>query len=177
MKHKCRYCDYESAYKPNVRRHEYKKHGEPAQSYPQPHHEQVIQQQQPIYQREIPPPPHTQISPQQNALVVRNQYLQNKVNELQTFIRNQNVQTGRKRFRSNNEDDDETLMETDEPDFLSESDSEESDIDVGQELEDIITDINISFTNIVSLRKQYLQALEKYNEIEDEDKQIFSKSI
>ena len=76
MKHKCRYCDYESAYKANVRRHEYKKHGEPAQpptsfmqSYPQPqsvHHEQVIQQQQPIYQREIPPPPHTQISPQQN---------------------------------------------------------------------------------------------------------------
>ena len=148
------------------------------QSYPQSHHEQVIQQQQPIYQREIPPPPHTQISPQQNGLVVRNQYLQNKVNELQTFIRNQNVQTGRKRFRSNNEDDDETLMETDEPDFLSESDSEESDIDVGQELEDIITDINISFTNIVSLRKQYLQALEKYNEIEDEDKtDIFKKYI
>ena len=147
------------------------------QSYPQSHDEQVIQQQ-PIYQREIPPPPHTQISPQQNGLVVRNQYLQNKVNELQTFIRNQNVQTGRKRFRSNNEDDDETLMETDEPDFLSESDSEESDIDVGQELEDIITDINISFTNIVSLRKQYLQALEKYNEIEDEYKtDIFKEYI
>ena len=94
------------------------------QSHPQPqsvHHEQVIQQQQPIYQREIPPPPHTQISPQQNAMEVRNQYLQNKVNELQTFIRNQNVQTGktypsRKRFRSNNEDEHETLsnvMETD----------------------------------------------------------------
>merc|ERR1712074_105204 len=70
------------------------------------------------------------------------------------------------------------LMETDEPDFLSESDSEESDIDVGQELEDIITDINISFTNIVSLRKQYLQALEKYNEIEDEYKtDIFKEYI
>ena len=44
-------------------------------------------------------------------------------------------------------------METDEhpQDFLSESDSEESDIDVAHELEDIITDIDISFTNIVRL--------------------------
>ena len=151
MIHYCQHCDFGSSHKWVVKRHMENKHGvqKPIsqqqqqlntsfmQSYPQSHHEQVIQQQQPIYQREIPPPPHTQISPQQNALVVRNQYLQNKVNELQTFIRNQNVQTGRKRFRSNNEDDDETLMETDEPDFLSESDSEESDIVVGHELEDI----------------------------------------
>ena len=74
--------------------------------------------------------------------------------------------------------DDETLMETDEPDFLSESDSEESDIDVGHELEDIITDINISYCNIVGLRKKYLKALEKYNEIEDKDKRdIFKKYV
>ena len=203
--HYCSYCDYKSDRRWDVSRHEAKKHQnqniqnnkvqqslEPQlitsymQGYPQPqsvHHEQVIQHQQPVYQREIPPPPHTQINPQQNALVVRNQYLKNKVNELQTFIRNQNVQTGktgRKRFRSNNEDDDETSMETDEPpqDFLSESDSEESDIDVGHELEDIITDINISYCNIVGLRKKYLKALEKYNEIEDEDKRdIFKKYV
>ena len=105
--------------------------------------------------------------------MVRNQYLQNKVDELQTFIRIQNVQTGitgRKRFRLNSEDDDETWMEKDKQDFLSESDSEESDIDVEHELEDIITDIDSSFTNIVILPKKYLQALQKYNEIEDDSK-------
>ena len=71
-------------------------------------------------------------------------------------------------------------METDEhqQDFLSESDSEEPDIDVAHELEDIISDIDISYTNIVRLRKQYLKALEKYDEIEDEDKRdIFKKYI
>jgi hypothetical protein len=63
-------------------------------------------------------------------------------------------------------------------DFLSESDSEESDINVGHELEDLITDIYISYTNIVGLRKKYLKALETYNEIEDEDKRdIFKKYI
>ena len=194
--HICNYCNYKSDRIYNLKVHQRNKHGnqlnEPQlitsymQGYPQPqsvHHEQGIQHQQPVYQREIPPPPHTLINPQQNALVVRNQYLKNKVNELQTFIRNQNVQTGktgRKRFRSNNEDDDETSMETDEPpqDFLSESDSEESDTDVGHELEDIITNINISYTNIVGLRKKYLKALDKYNEIEDKDKRdIFKKYV
>ena len=64
-------------------------------------------------------------------------------------------------------------METDEhqQDFLSESDSEESDIDVAHELEDIISDIDISFTNIVRLRKQYLMKLMI------KVKEIFSKSI
>ena len=62
--------------------------------------------------------------------------------------------------------------------IFSESDSEESDTDVGHELEDIITDINISYTNIVGLRKKYLKALEKYNEIEDKDKRdIFKKYV
>ena len=106
--HSCNYCNYKSDRIYNLKVHQRNKHGnqqnEPQlitsymQGYPQPqsvHHEQVIQQQQPIYQREIPPPPHTQINPQQNAVVDRNQYLKNKVNELQTFIRNQNVQTGK----------------------------------------------------------------------------------
>jgi hypothetical protein len=71
-------------------------------------------------------------------------------------------------------------MDTDEhpQDFLPESDSEESDIDVAHEVEDIITDMEINFTNIVRLRKKYLKALEKYNEIDDQDKRdIFKKYI
>ena len=52
------------------------------------------------------------------------------------------------------------------------------DIGVAHELEDSITDINISFTNIVRLRKQYLKAFEKYDEIEDEDKRdILRKTL
>jgi hypothetical protein len=127
-------------------------------------------------------------NPHQNSLLAQNQYLQNKVNELQggnsfhnNLLRNQAVQTEqtfpvRKRFRSGNDDEPETDENT--PGFLSESDSEESDINVAHELEDIITDIEISFANIVMLRKQYLKALEKYDEIEDEDKSdIFKKYI
>ena len=62
MLHKCKYCDYESVYRPNVKRHENKKHGvqEPTshqlaqlktsymQGYPQlqpVHHGQVVHQQ------------------------------------------------------------------------------------------------------------------------------------
>ena len=52
----------------------------------------------------------------------------------------------RKRFRSDNDDESDEYPQ----DFLSESDSEESIIDVAHELEDIITDIYISFTNIVN---------------------------
>ena len=109
-------------------------------------------------------------NPHQNSLVAQNQYLQNKVNELQggnsfhnNLLRNQAVQTEqtfpvRKTFRLVNDDEPETLsdaMETDEntQGFLSESDSEESDINVAHKLEDIITDIEISFANIVRLRK------------------------
>ena len=115
--------------------------------------------------------------------VAENQCLQNKVNEQQCenihktqLLHLEHAQKERTRTRTTSEVD---TMETDEhpQDFLSESDSEESDIDVAHELEDIITNMNISFTNIVSLRKQYLKALEKYDEIEDEDKEIFSKSI
>ena len=42
-------------------------------------------------------------------------------------------------------------MDTDEDsqNFLSDSDSEESDIDVSHELEDIITDLDINFTLIL----------------------------
>ena len=118
MKHKCRYCDYESAYKPNVRRHEHNKHGEPIspqpatsyrQSYPQP---QSGQHQQPVYHH----------------------------NQHKTLA---------------------DVMDTDQPDFLSESDSEDSDIDLEHKLENIITGIDTSFTNILSLRIQCLQALEK----------------
>ena len=169
--HKCKYCDYESVYRPNVRRHENNKHGV----------------QEPIF-HQVVHPPNTQINPQQNSLVVQNQYLQNKVIELQSLLRDQNIQTNqtfshRKRFRSVNDNESETLpdsMDTDEhpQDFLSESDSEESDIDVANELEESITNIDIYFTNIVRERKKYLKVLEKYKKIEDEDKiDIFKKYI
>ena len=194
--HSCNYCNYKSDRIYNLKVHQRNKHGN-QQNEPQlktcnmhdyqqeqPAYCGQVAQQQPVYHNQVPLPSHMQNNSQLESLVIQNQYLKNKVNELQTFIRNQNVQTGktgRKRFRSNNEDDDdETSMETDEPpqDFLSESDSEESDTDVGHELEDIITDINISYTNIVGLRKKYLKALEKYNEIEDEDKRdIFKKYV
>ena len=142
------------------------------QGYPQvqpAYHGQVVQQQpvyneqvdhqEPVYYDQVDHPPHTQFNPQTNVMVVRNRYLQNKVNELQSLLRNQNIQAEqtipfRKRFRSNNEDETETLstpMEADEhpQDFLSESDSEESDTDVAQEFDDSITDIDTYYTNIV----------------------------
>ena len=79
-------------------------------------------------------------------------------------MRNQNIQTNqtfspRKRFRSDNDNEFETLpdsMGKDEhpQDLLSESDSEESDINVAHELEDSITYLDIYLTSIVSERKR-----------------------
>ena len=55
---------------------------------------------------------------------------------------------------------------------------EEFDIDVAHKLDDILTGIDISFTNIVRLRKKYMKAMDKYDEIENEDKRdIFKKYI
>ena len=104
------------------------------------------------------------------------------------MLKNQNVQVDqtfpfRKRFRSNNVDEPETLsntMDTNEhpTDFLSESDLEESETDVANELEDSITDLDISLTNTDRSRKRYLKSLEKYNEVTDEDKpDIFKKYV
>ena len=110
-----------------------------------------------------------QINSHKNVLVTQNQYLQNKVNELQSLLRSQNVQArqtfpSRKRFRSNDEDEPETMDTNEHPkDFLSESDSEESDTDVANEVEDSITDFDISLTNTDRPRNRYLKALEKTN--------------
>ena len=60
-------------------------------------------------------------------------------------------------------------------DFFSKSDSEESDMDVGSELPDIMEDIEKAFDHILKMRKRYLKALEKYDEIEDEDKKDIIK--
>lgn len=191
---KCPKCPYESD-SWSVKRHLERKHkdyfttqyesdqtSEPQlrtsymQAYPQVHPEQLVQQQQPVYQPNHSP--HTQIISHQNALVTQNQYLQNKVNELQSLLRIQNVQTGetsRKRFRSNSEDE---TMDTDGEDFLSESDSEESDTDVAHELEDSITDLDINLTSTRKIRKRFLKSLEKYDEIPNEDKRdIFKKYV
>ena len=56
MIHKCKYCDYESVYKPNMRRHQKNKHGNQQnesqlktshmQGYPQLQSAQEVQQQQ-----------------------------------------------------------------------------------------------------------------------------------
>ena len=53
-------------------------------------------------------------------------------------------------------------------DFFSESDSEESDINVGSELPDIMGGIEKAFDHILEMRKRYLKALENYDEIDDE---------
>ena len=65
------------------------------QGYPQeqPVYHGQVAHQQPVHHDQVVHPPNTQINPQQNALVARNQYLQNKVIELQTLLRIQNVQT------------------------------------------------------------------------------------
>ena len=82
------------------------------------------------------------------------------------MLRNQNLKTGqtypsRKIFRSNDEDEPETMDTNEHPKyFLSKSDSDESDIDVTHELEDSITDLDISLTNTDRSRKRYLKALE-----------------
>ena len=88
------------------------------QDYPQSAQEV---QQQPIHHRQIPPPPHTQINSQQNSLINQNQYLLHKVNELQSLLRNQNIQTNQsipliETFTSTDENESETMsdvMETD----------------------------------------------------------------
>ena len=123
----------------------------------------------------------------QNPLVAQYRYLQNKVNELQdgnrfqnTFSKNQATQTKqtlifRPRSRLDNDDKSNENLQ----DFLLESDSEESDINVAHELGDSITNMDIYFTNIVSEGKRYLKTLEKYdNEIERKEKRdIFNKYI
>ena len=90
-------------------------------------------------------------------------------------MRNQYLETGqtfpiRKRLISNNDEQSETTssvdsMEIDEhhKDFFSESDSEESDINVGSELPDIMGGIEKAFDHILEMRKRYLKALEKYS--------------
>ena len=176
--YQCDFCNYESIYKYNVMRHEEGKHGQKSNTNNQEIHPNSNQVQQPL-ETELKTS-YMQINPEQNSLVVQNQYLQNKNIELQSLLRNQNIQTNqtfspRKRFRSDNDNESEILpdsMDTDEhpQDFLSESDSEESDTDAAHELEDSISDLDINYTETLRLRKRYLKALEKYNEIEDEDK-------
>ena len=96
--------------------------------------------------------------------MAQNQYLQNKGNESQggnrfqnTFLRNQAMQTeqtipSRKRSRLDNDDK-----------------STEYPHDVAHKLKDIITDIHNTFINIVKLRKQFMKALEKYDDKDKND--------
>ena len=116
--HSCNYCNYKSDRIYNLKVHQRNKHGN-QQNEPQlntcnmhdyqqeqPAYCGQVAQQQPVYQNQVPLPSHMQNNSHLESLVIQNQYLKNKVNELQTFIRNQNVQTGktgRKRFRSNKE--------------------------------------------------------------------------
>jgi hypothetical protein len=71
-------------------------------------------------------------------------------------------------------------METDghPQDILSEPDSEESEFEVGPELLDIITGIGNGLDYILKMRKQFLKALERYDEIDnDEKKGIIEKYV
>ena len=163
-KHICSFCGFRTHKKYNLDRHNINKH-----------------------RNEKLKTSYMQSNSHQNPLVAQNQYLQNKVNELQdgnrfqnTFSKNQATQTEqtltfRPRSRLDNDDKSNENLQ----DFLLESDSEESDINVAHELEDSITNMDIYFTNIVSERKRYLKTLEKYdNEIERKEKRdIFNKYI
>ena len=203
--YQCDYCNYESIHKYNVTRHEKGKHRQSSnennqqihqnsnqlhrpcesqlktsymQGYPQPqpvHHGHVAHQQ-PIHHEQVAHQQPVQAQTTGNVPHISQHAYGIHAPTHQTL-------SPQKRFRSDNDNESETLsdtMETDDrpQDFLSELDSEESDIDVAHELEDIITNIDIYFTNIIRERKKYLKALEKYNEIEDEDKKdIFKKYI
>jgi hypothetical protein len=203
--YQCDYCNYESIHKYNVTRHEKGKHRQSSnennqqihqnsnqlhrpcesqlktsymQGYPQPqpvHHGHVAHQQ-PIHHEQVAHQKPFQAQTTGNVPHISQHAYGIHAPTHQTL-------SPQKRFRSDNDNESETLsdtMETDDrpQDFLSELDSEESDIDVAHELEDIITNIDIYFTNIIRERKKYLKALEKYNEIEDEDKKdIFKKYI
>ena len=113
--HSCNYCNYKTDRMYNLKVHQRNKHGNHKneselktyymQDYPQEqpvYHGQVAKQQpvyneqvdhqEPVYYDKVDHPSHTQINPQTNVMVVRNRYIQNKVNELQGLLRNQNVQ-------------------------------------------------------------------------------------
>ena len=88
------------------------------------------------------------------------------------------------RLRPNEEEQSDTLSETDSmetedqpQDILSECDLDESDIDVGTELLDSITGIDEALDHILKMRKQFLEALERYDEIDDGDKKDIIKSM
>ena len=154
MIHNCSYCNYESRHKWVVRRHMEIKH-----------------QNQNIRNNQVQHPLETELktsymqsNSHQNPMVAQNQYLQNKVNELQggnrfqnTFLRNQAMQTeqtipSRKRSRLDNDDK-----------------SNEYPHDVVHKLKDIITDSHITFIKIVKLRKQFMKALDKYDDKDKND--------
>ena len=153
--HYCSYCDYQSDRRWDVSRHEAKKH--------QNQNIQNNQVQQPLDPQLKTS--HMQNNSQQNSLVVQNQYLQNKVIELQSLLRNQNIQTNqtfspRKRSRIDSDDK-----------------SKKNRQDVVNELKESITNMCISVGKIEKLRKQYLKKLEKIdNEVKRKEKRdVFNK--
>ena len=83
----------------------------------------------------------------------------------------------RKRLRPNDDEQSETSssadsMETDEhpKHFLSELDSEESDMDVGSELLDSMGGIEKEFDHTLKMLRKYFDEVEKYDKIEEEEK-------
>ena len=192
--HNCNYCNYKSDRMYNLKVHQRNKHGNQQnesqlktsymQDYPQPQHVQKVQQQ-PIHHRQIPPPPHTQINTQQNLLINQNRFLLHKVNELEAYIRNQNVQTGQT-FRSTDENESETMsdvmetgkhledaMDTDSVDSDNKSVSTDGNVDEDEEqdnvdnLNDKINKIRYALLEFKDLRDDYRSELEhvkNYNE-------------
>jgi len=175
----------------NLKVHQRNKHGNQQnesqlktsymQDYPQPQHVQKVQQQ-PIHHRQIPPPPHTQINTQQNLLINQNRYLLHKVNELEAYIRNQNVQTGQT-FRSTDENESETMsdvMETDKQDSMdtdsvdSDNKSVSTDVDEDEEqdnvdnLNDKINKIRYALLEFQDLRDDYRSELENVKNYDEE---------
>ena len=137
-KHICSFCGFRTHKKYNLDRHNINKH-----------------------RNEKLKTSYMQSNSHQNPLVAQNQYLQNKVNELQdgnmfqnTFSKNQATQTKqtltfRPRSRLDNDDK-----------------SNENPQDVANKLKDIITNLCITFKNIVMMMKLNVKK-----------KEIFSISI
>ena len=161
--HYCHHCDYKSKRRADVIRHEASKHKQNNQVY-----RTTVQ---------LPTPWKQPQAQNQNQILPNHPQL--KTSYMQGYPQQQQLWGAQNHYLQNN-DAQSVSMETDghPQDFLSESDSEESEIDVGPELADIITDIDNSFNYIIKLRKPYLKALEKYDQIEDEDKRdIFKKYV
>ena len=157
-------------------------HGQVVQQ--QPVYNEQLDHQEPVYYDQVDHPPHIQFNPQTNVMVVRNRYLQNKVNELENLLRNQNVQKVQT-FKTNEANDSEIMsdvMETDEQDSMdsnsvdsdTESVSPNVNVDGDEEQENVdnlndkINKIRYALLEFKDLRDDYRSELENVKNFDTE---------